>query len=84
MVTISAKGRVKDDGTLDLHVTTGLRETDVEVLLVLEPLALENERMVPSEGGWPDGYFEKTFGSFQENPMTYEPPPQFETREELR
>jgi hypothetical protein len=26
MVTISAKGRVKLDGTLDLHVTTGMSE----------------------------------------------------------
>jgi hypothetical protein len=26
MVTISAKGRVKLDGTLDLHVATGMSE----------------------------------------------------------
>ena len=37
MVTIAAKGRVSRDGTLDLRVTTGLPETDVEILLVLEP-----------------------------------------------
>ncbi|MBZ5620720.1 MAG: hypothetical protein LAQ69_18640 [Acidobacteriia bacterium] len=84
MVTISAKGRVKGDGTLDLHVTTGLPETDVEVLLVLEPLVLENEKAASSHGGWPEGYFEKTFGSLRDNPITYEPPPQYETRPELR
>ena len=84
MVTISAKGRVKDDGTLDLHVTTGLSDTDVEILLVLEPLVLKSEKATSREGGWPEGYFEKTFGSFREDPITYEPPPQFETREELR
>ena len=83
MVTISAKGRVKDDGTLDLHVTTGLPETDVEVLLVLEPLVLRNEKVGSPDGGWPGGYFEKTFGSFRESPIAYEPPPRFETREEL-
>jgi hypothetical protein len=84
MVTISAKGRVKDDGTLDLHVTTGLPETDVEVLLVLEPLVLKNQRVVSRDAAWPEGYFEKTFGSFRESPIACEPPPQFETREELR
>jgi hypothetical protein len=84
MVTISAKGRVKDDGTLDLHVTTCLAATDVEVLLVLEPLVLKSEQVVSREGGWPEGYFEKTFGSFRENPIAYEPPPRFETREDLR
>ena len=77
MVTISAKGRVKDDGTLDLHVTTGLRETDVEVLLVVEPLVLNNEAEASVEGGWPAGYFEKTFGSLRDNPIAYEPPSQF-------
>jgi hypothetical protein len=76
MVTISAKGRVKDDGTLDLHVTTGLRETDVEVLLVVEPLVLNNEAEASGEGGWPAGYFEKTFGSLRDNPIAYEPPSQ--------
>jgi hypothetical protein len=50
MVTISAKGRVKGDGTLDLHVTTGLPGTDVEVLLVLEPSVLKNEEAASREG----------------------------------
>ncbi len=84
MVTISAKGRVKVDGTLDLHVMTGLGETDVEVLLVLEPLVIKIEASPSIEGGWPDGYFEKTFGSLRDNPIAYEPPPDFETRKELR
>ncbi len=84
MVTISAKGRVKRDGTLDLHVTTGLPETDVEVLLVLEPLVFKGEETAPTSRRWPEGYFEKTFGSLRDNPMTYEPPPPFELRQDLR
>jgi len=65
MATISAKGRVKDDGTLDLHVATGLRGTEVEVLLVLEPLVPKNAGKASGEGGWPKGYFESTFGSLR-------------------
>jgi hypothetical protein len=84
MVTISAKGRVKLDGTLDLHVTTGMSETDVEVLLVLAPLVIKIEASSSKEGGWPDGYFENTFGSLRDNPIAYEPPPEFEKRQELR
>jgi hypothetical protein len=83
MVTISAKGRVKDDGTLDLHVATGLPETDVEVLLVLEPLVFKNDEAARGTG-WPDHYFEKTFGSLRDNPIVYEPPPDFEARQEIR
>ena len=77
MVTIAAKGRVGRDGTLDLRVTTGLPETDVEVLLVLEPTP-------SSKPGWPEGFFERTFGSLRDNPIACEPPPQFEVRQELR
>jgi hypothetical protein len=77
MVTIVVNGRVKDDGTLDLHVTTGLRETDVEVLLVMEPLVLKSGAEAAGEGGWPAGYFQKTFGSLRDNPIAYEPPSQF-------
>lgn len=84
MVTISAKGRVKLDGTLDLHVTTGMSETDVEVLLVLAPLILKTDAASSKEDAWPEGYFDKTFGSLRENPIAYEPPPQFEKRQELR
>ncbi len=84
MVTISARGRVKDDGTLDLHVMTGLPEADVEVLLVLERLVLKNEEAASKEGGWPEGYFEKAFGSLRDDPIGYEPPPRFEARQELR
>lgn len=83
MVTISAKGRVKDDGTLDLHVTTGLPETDVEVLLILEPLVSTTEG-TSRNGGWPEGYFEETFGSLRDNPIVCEPAPPFELRRELR
>jgi len=77
MVTIAAKGRVSRDGTLDLRVTTGLPETDVEVLLVLEPL-------VSRKAGWPEGFLERTFGSLRENPIACDPLPQFEVRQELR
>jgi hypothetical protein len=77
MVTIAAKGRVSRDGTLDLRVTTGLPETDVEILLVLEPTGSSKE-------GWPEGFFEMTFGSLRDNPIACEPPPQFEVRQELR
>jgi hypothetical protein len=79
VVTISAKGRVKEDGALDLHVITGLPETDVEILLVFEPIAGKNGE-ADRGTGWPQGYFENTFGCLRDNPIIPEPPPHFETR----
>ena len=84
MVTIAAKGRVSRDGTLDLRVTTGLPETDVDVLLVLEPLVSKDAQTASSKAAWPEGFFERTFGSLRDTPIACEPPPQFEVRRELR
>jgi len=82
MVAISLKGRVSADGTLELRIPTKFSETDVEVLLVLQPVAAEEGKTAMR--GWPDGYFERTFGSLRSNPIQYDPPPDFEAREELR
>ena len=82
MVAISLKGRVGADGTLELRIPTKLAETDVEVLLVLQPVEAEESK--PAMKGWPEGYFERTFGSLRGNPIPYDPPPDFESREELR
>jgi hypothetical protein len=83
MVTILARGRVKDDGSLDLHVTTGLPETEVQVLLVLEPLAARADALASGTLAWPEGYFEQTFGCLRDNAIIYELPPDLEVRQEL-
>ena len=82
MVSISLKGHVGPDGTLELRIPTKLSETDVEVLLVLEPV--KTEEAESRETGWPEGYFERTFGCLRDNPITYEPPADLEVREQLR
>jgi len=33
---------------------------------------------------WPEGYFERTFGSLRDNPITLDRPRDFEVRAELR
>ena len=75
MVAISLKGRVRADGTLELRIPTELSETDVEVLLVLQPVQAEESRSAKRD--WPEGYFERTFGSLRSNPIPYDPPPDF-------
>jgi hypothetical protein len=60
MVTIPLKTRIRPDGTLDLRLPTGLPESDVEVVVVIQPAA------APS--AWPEGLFERTYGAFAECP----------------
>ena len=83
MVTVSTKGRVRGDGTLDLSVKTGLKETDVDVVLILEPHSVKRDD-TDVKTGWPAGYFEKTFGSLRDDPIAYQHPPAVEVRRELR
>ena len=67
MVSISVKSRVKADGTLDLNVATGLPESEVEVLVVVQPLGAQER-----ENGWPAGFFAQTYGCLRDDPLTWD------------
>jgi hypothetical protein len=48
----------------------------VEVLLVIEPVAMPLDR-------WPDGFFEGTFGAFSEQPLDRPAQGRLDAREAL-
>lgn len=77
MVTIPIKTRLEADGTLSLHVPTGLPESDVEVLLVVQPISDATEAL-------PKSFFEQTYGVFAEHPLERPSQGEFEVREILR
>ncbi len=62
MTTIQVNGHSKPDGTLEISVLTGLPESDVEVLLVVQPMVKPSRT---TNGGWPPGFFERTAGRWQ-------------------
>lgn len=79
MISVQTKTHVGSDGLLTVQVPTTLRETDVEVMLVLQPTpeaALESQ-------GWLPGFFEQTFGSLRDDPMGRLPQGEYEQREAL-
>ena len=77
MVTIPVKTRLKPDGTLDLQVPTGLPESDVDVVVVVQPAAAQAE-------SWPTHFFQETYGAFAESPLDRSPQTEFNRREALR
>ncbi|MBI1786232.1 MAG: hypothetical protein HYR60_01610 [Acidobacteria bacterium] len=79
MVTISVKSHTKPDGTLEVTVATGLPETDVDVLVVVQPRG-EDEG---ANNRWAPGFIDQTYGSFQDDPLTLQPAGDFEVREEF-
>ena len=82
MESISLRGHIPADGTLELRVPTKLSETDVEITIIVRPVTAAEAEV--DEKGWPKGYFESTFGSLRDDPIEYEPPPPLEERNKFR
>ena len=79
MLTIPAKTRTAEDGTLSLEVSTGIRYAEVDVLIVIETVRPGDNSSAPV-AEWPKGYFE-LFGSLRE--VNLERPPQGELQDRL-
>ena len=76
MLTIRIKTRLNPDGTLDLHIATDLPESEVEVVVVVRPVA-------EAATLWPAGFLAETYGAFADSPLVRPPQAQFEYREPL-
>jgi hypothetical protein len=84
LVHFQLKTRVGADGILSLQVPTGFQETEVEVVIVLEPIRKPDAAATPEALGWPPGFFEETFGSCQDDPLTRLPQGEADIREPIR
>lgn len=70
METIKIQARTDEDGHLHLDIPTSLQAQDVEVVLVLNPTKTPSTDAL----GWPEGFFERTYGALADDPI--ERPPQ--------
>jgi hypothetical protein len=61
MVTIPRKARLEADGALNLRVPMGLPESDVDVLIVLQPVGAH-------ANPGPEDFFQETFEAFANHP----------------
>jgi hypothetical protein len=69
MKSIQVKSRINANGILELCVPTGLPESDVEVVIVVQPIPGPGEKKSPEERGWPPEFFERTAGSLADDPI---------------
>ena len=88
MISVKTNAHVGLDGTLRVEVPTPLRGTDVEVMLVVQPVparesSSSSTALTPEELGWPPGFFEETFGVWKGEPLERGPQGEYEIREEL-
>jgi len=78
METITLHSRVGADGVLKLQVPVKLTNTDLDVVLIVQPVASGGQ-----EPGWPPGFFEEVAGGWQGELLVREDQGQYEVREEL-
>ena len=83
METIRLQSYVGPDGILKLQVPIGTVNSDLEVVLIVQPVPPASGKARSEDLGWPPGFFERTFGSFRAQPLMREPQGEYETREEL-
>lgn len=79
MQTVRASEKTGADGVLHLRVPVGQPNAEFEAVIVLQPKAAPHSTSAtgtPEERGWPPGYFERTFGSIDDE--TFERAPQGE------
>jgi hypothetical protein len=74
MQTVRVSEKSGDDGVLRLQIPVGNPEAEYEAVVVLHPRSGEDSRTVAEGLGWPDGYFETTYGSIDDD--TFVRPPQ--------
>lgn len=65
MKTMTLRARSNRDGMVQLEVPTNLPESEIEIVLVMQPI----ETAAVDAMGYPIGYFEETYGSFADEPL---------------
>ena len=83
MQSIKLRSHVGPDGVLRLHIPVGLPDTELEVVVVLQPLASTSQQPVAEERRWPPGFFEETAGAWQGELLVRGSQGEYEMREEL-
>jgi hypothetical protein len=83
MRTIQVREKTGADGVLNLRIPIGEAEADCDVVVVVQPKPRDGHAPTPEELGWPPGYFEKTYGSIDDETFVRHPQGSYPKRLEL-
>jgi len=83
MQTITLHSHIDSDGFLHLKVPDILMNTDCKVTVMLQPITSDSKSKTPEELGWTPGFFERTAGAWQGEPLTRDAQGEYEQREAL-
>jgi hypothetical protein len=68
MHSVKLRSHVGPDGILKLEVPVGVTNTDLDVVVSVEPVGNGSPAKTPAELGWPPRFFEETAGSMPDFP----------------
>jgi hypothetical protein len=75
MQSLTLRTRVGKDGILKLETPIGIKNAELEVILVVHPIEIVEP--VPD---WPDNFFSEIIGGWEGTPLVREPQGSYETR----
>ena len=85
MKSMQLTSRVGKDGILKIQMPVDITDQEVDVVVVVQPrLKFKPGADMPEVRGWLPGFFEKTAGAWQGDPLTRPPQGKYEIREELK
>jgi hypothetical protein len=78
MQSVKLRSHVGQDGILKLEVPLGFSETDLEVVVIVQPVTNEPAR----KASWPPGFFKRVIGGWK-GELVREPQGEYEVRKPL-
>jgi hypothetical protein len=81
MQSIKLNSHVGSDGILHLDVPVDIKNAELEVVITVKNINSTQENARKSE--WSPGFFEKTAGAWEGEPLERESQGEYENREEL-
>ena len=64
MKSVTLRSHVGEDGILNLQVPLGITNTELEVMVIVQPL-VQSEPKPSDPTGWMPGFFEEVIGSWE-------------------
>lgn len=84
MKSITLRSHVGEDGMLNLQLPLDITNSDLEVVVIVQPIASTETSAPAQASGWMPGFFEEVLGSWEGEPLIRPEQLEYETREELQ
>lgn len=82
MQAIKLRSHVGSDGILQIQLPLELRDVDLEVMVIVQPIQ-PSSLETAQERGWLPGFFEQTAGAMADDPLVRGEQGDYEEREAL-